>query len=75
MKASLHSPDIVHIHAIGPSILTPLDRLMGFKVVVTNHGPDYDRQKWGKVAKFMLRLGEKMGGGYTLTRSLSSLLS
>ena len=35
---------------------------MGLKVVVTNHGPDYDRQKWGRVAKFMLRLGEKMGG-------------
>ena len=35
---------------------------MGLRVVVTNHGPDYDRQKWGKTAKFMLRLGEKLGG-------------
>jgi len=37
---------------------------MGLKVVVTNHGPDYDRQKWGRAAKFVLRLGEKMGGIY-----------
>lgn len=60
--ARRYSPDVIHIHAIGPSLLTPIARLMGLKVVVTNHGPDYDRQKWGKVAKSVLRLGEKMGG-------------
>jgi glycosyltransferase involved in cell wall biosynthesis len=37
---------------------------MGLKVVVTNHGPDYDRQKWGRSAKLVLRAGEKMGGLY-----------
>ena len=37
---------------------------MGLKVVVTNHGPDYDREKWGKIAKWVLRLAEKMGGLY-----------
>lgn len=64
IKARWHCPDIVHIQAIGPALLTPLARLMGFKVVVTNHGPDYDRQKWEKVAKAVLRLGEKMGTLY-----------
>jgi len=64
LKARWYSPDIVHIHAIGPSLLTPLVRILGLKVVVTNHGPDYDRQKWGRAAKFVLRLGEKMGGLY-----------
>lgn len=62
LTARWYSPDLVHIHAIGPSLLTPIARLMGLKVVITNHGPDYDRQKWGKVAKSVLRLGEKMGG-------------
>jgi glycosyltransferase involved in cell wall biosynthesis len=62
LKARWHNPNIVHIHAIGPSLLTPFARLMGIKVVVTNHGPEYDRQKWGKLAKYILRLGEKMGG-------------
>ena len=37
---------------------------MGLNVVVTNHGPDYDRQKWGKIAKFILQMGEKLGGLY-----------
>jgi glycosyltransferase involved in cell wall biosynthesis len=64
LKARLYSPDVVHIHAIGPALLTPFARLMGLKVVVTSQGPDYDRQKWDKVAKFMLRLGEKMAGLY-----------
>jgi glycosyltransferase involved in cell wall biosynthesis len=64
LKARWYCPDIVHIHAIGPSLLTPFARILGLKVVVTNHGLDYDRQKWGKLAKFALRLGEKMGGLY-----------
>lgn len=64
LKARRYSPDIMHIQAIGPSLLTPLARIMGLKVVVTNHGPDYNRQKWGRVAKFVLRLGEQMGGLY-----------
>lgn len=28
---------------------------------MTNHGPDYDRQKWGKLAKWVLRTGERLG--------------
>ena len=59
-KRKFHA-DIVHIHAIGPAILTPFARLLGMKVVFTHHGPDYDREKWGKTAKIMLRLGERMG--------------
>lgn len=57
---SLHA-DVVHIHAIGPALLTPFARLLGMKVVFTHHGPDYDRDKWGWAAKTMLKLGERMG--------------
>ena len=53
--------DVVHIHAIGPALVTPLARLLGMKVVFTHHGPDYDRDKWGVAAKMMLRLGEMLG--------------
>ncbi|MDR0574359.1 MAG: glycosyltransferase family 4 protein [Tannerella sp.] len=53
--------EVVHIHAVGPAILTPFARLLGMKVVFTHHGPDYDREKWGKAAKCMLRFGERMG--------------
>ena len=54
-------PDVIHLHAIGPALFTPLARLLGMKVVVTHHGADYDRQKWNGFAKFILKLGEKMG--------------
>lgn len=50
---------LVHIHAIGPALLTPFARMLGLKVVVTHHGEDYRRAKWGFVARQMLRLGER----------------
>lgn len=61
MYAAIKRPDILHIQAIGPALMTPLARLLGLRVVVTHHGPDYDRQKWGKIAKNILRLGEYCG--------------
>ncbi len=64
LYARIKSPDILHIHAIGPSLAVPLARLLGLRVVVTNHGPDYDRQKWGRFGKFILRLGERLGCRY-----------
>lgn len=60
-RAKKLGEDIVHIHAIGPAILAPYARLLGMKVVFTHHGPDYDRDKWGFMAKFMLKMGERMG--------------
>lgn len=54
----INRPDLLHIQAIGPGLMTPLARLLGLKVVVTHHGPDYDRQKWGALARVMLRVGE-----------------
>ena len=60
-RARRMNADIIHIHAIGPALLTPVARMLGMKVVVTHHGFYYDREKWGRVAKFMLRLGERLG--------------
>lgn len=62
--AKLLGADVVHIHAIGPALLTPYAKMLGMKVVFTHHGPDYDRAKWGRAAKLMLRLGERMGCRY-----------
>lgn len=61
LYAAWRRPDVLHIHAIGPAFMTPLARLFGLRVVVTHHGPDYDRQKWGGAAKTVLRLGERFG--------------
>jgi len=53
--------NILHIHAIGPALLVPYAKILGMKVVFTHHGPDYDRDKWGTMAKTILKLGERMG--------------
>lgn len=61
IKAKRMKADVLHVHAIGPSIMVPMARLLGMKVVMTNHGPDYDRGKWGRLAKMVLKTGEKWG--------------
>lgn len=60
-KAKRLGADIVHIHAIGPALMVPYAKLLGMKVVFTHHGPDYNRDKWGKAAKMVLKLGERFG--------------
>jgi glycosyltransferase involved in cell wall biosynthesis len=50
--------DVLHVHAIGPALAIPYAKLLGMKVVFTHHGPDYERKKWNRPAKCMLRLGE-----------------
>lgn len=64
MAARRLHPDILHLHAVGPAVMTPLARSLGMVTVMTNHGPDYDRQKWGRMAKGVLRLGERLGTRY-----------
>lgn len=59
-----YKPDIVHFQGIGPSLFVPMARMMGFRVVMTNHGPEYDRQKWGHLAKWILKAGEYLGGRF-----------
>lgn len=52
--------DIIHIHAVGPALLTWLARVLRpqAKVVVTFHCLDRQHQKWGILARLMLWLGE-----------------
>jgi len=47
--------DIVYVNAIGISVLGFIPRLFGRKVIVQVHGLDFDREKWGKIAKCFLR--------------------
>jgi len=53
-----HSYDVVHYHAIGPALTTPIARARGRKVVATIHAQDWMRQKWNPVARSILRAGE-----------------
>ena len=71
LEAALHSflatlaclrrrPDLVHVHNIGPSFFAPLLRLSGLPVVLTYHSPNYEHAKWGRCARFLLRLSERI---------------
>lgn len=57
--AAFGNYDIVHIHAEGPAFMCWLPKLMGKKVVVTIHGLDWARQKWGRLASWYIKYGEK----------------
>lgn len=72
LYAAIARPDILHIQAIGPAIVSLPARLLGLRVVVTHHGPDYDRQKWGRSAKLVLKLGERLGMRYSNARIVIS---
>lgn len=61
LVAGIRRPEVVHIHGIGPALVVPLLRMLGLRVVVTHHGEDYNREKWGFAARTLLRLGEAFG--------------
>ncbi|MDI3496442.1 MAG: hypothetical protein PWQ35_463 [Patescibacteria group bacterium] len=60
-RAIFAKVDVIHYHGIGPSLLAWIPRLFAPRIIVvsTLHSFDYDNDKWGSFAKFMLKLGEK----------------
>lgn len=50
---------VCHYHAEGPCTMLWLQKLFGNKVVVTVHGLDWQRSKWGNFASNVLLFGEK----------------
>lgn len=61
IEAKRRKADIVHLHAVGPALLCPMVKGLGMKVVMTHHGADYERDKWGRKSKWFLKLGERIG--------------
>lgn len=59
LYAGLKRADLLHIHAIGPGLMTPVARLLGLRVVVTHHSRNYEHGKWGRFARLMLWMGER----------------
>jgi glycosyltransferase involved in cell wall biosynthesis len=50
-----HPPDVIHYHALGPGLWSPLPRFLSpSKVVLTVHGLDHHRAKWGRGARAVL---------------------
>lgn len=75
-----HDFDIVHYHAVGPSLLSWAPNLRGVCAVATIHGRDWQRPKWGGLASLALHGGEWMAmhapdETVVVSRSLSAELS
>lgn len=59
LKCALGDYEVVHIHAEGPAFMCWLPKMFGKRVVVTVHGLDHQRAKWGKFASWYIMTGEK----------------
>lgn len=57
--AAFGNYDVVHYHAEGPSFMCWLPKLFGKHIVVTVHGLDHQRAKWGRFASTYIMMGEK----------------
>lgn len=55
LKAVCKHYDIIHFHAEGPSAMVVIPHMLKIKTVVTIHGLDWQRAKWGGFAtKYLL---------------------
>lgn len=52
--------DIVHYFTTGATLVAPLPRLLGKKVVCSVDGTDWQRAKWGRFARWYLRFSERL---------------
>lgn len=64
LKVAFGRFDIVHIHAEGTAAMCWLPKLLGKRVIVTVHGLDHRRAKWGKLASAYILQGERMAVKY-----------
>lgn len=58
LHAVWHGAEVFHYHALGPTTMSFIPRLLGRKVVSTVHGLDWQRDKWGRFASLYLKFGE-----------------
>lgn len=52
--------DIVQYHALGPALFAALPRLTGARTVASIRGLDWQREKWGAVARGALKVCERL---------------
>lgn len=64
LKVCFTHYDAVHIHAEGPAAVCPVLKFFGKRVIVTIHGLDWQRSKWGGFATKFLKYGERAAAKY-----------
>jgi glycosyltransferase involved in cell wall biosynthesis len=56
--------DVIHFHAEGPASMVLIAKLFKKRSIVTIHGLDWQRSKWGGFATKFLKFGEKAAAKY-----------
>lgn len=61
IHAATRKPDVIHLHGVGPALLSWLPRLISprTRVIATFHSMDRYQYKWGFFSRWFLSLGEK----------------
>lgn len=58
--------NIIHIHALGPAVFSWWPRIASSsKIIVTCHGLDWQRAKWGSSSSWLIRAGERNAVRYS----------
>lgn len=65
LKILFSKAEVVHYHAEGPCAVIPIIKYLSKKrIIVTIHGIDWQRDKWGGFATKYIKFGEKMAAKY-----------
>jgi glycosyltransferase involved in cell wall biosynthesis len=60
MHVAFRRVDVVHYFTTGATLFAPIPRILGKRVVCSVDGTDWQRSKWGKFARWYLRLSEQL---------------
>jgi glycosyltransferase involved in cell wall biosynthesis len=55
--------DVLHFHGVGNSLFLPWLKAMPGRTVITVDGPDWERPKWGPLARRVLKLSGRLAVG------------
>lgn len=64
IRAAFAKYDVVHYHAIGPSVFLIIPKLFRKKIIVTVHGLNYKTPKWKGLGAKFIKFGEKITAKY-----------
>jgi glycosyltransferase involved in cell wall biosynthesis len=59
-----HRADVVHYFTTGTTVFAPIPRLFGMKVICSVDGTDWQRGKWGRFARWYLRVSEQLASWF-----------
>jgi glycosyltransferase involved in cell wall biosynthesis len=60
LHVALRRVDVVHYFTTGATLFAPIPRILGKRVVCSVDGTDWQRSKWGRFARWYLRLSEQL---------------